>query len=275
MVAEIFRLSEGSVPLLVNMPHLGTAIPAGIAERMTEIGRASIDTDWYLDQLYDFLADLGAWTMAAVHSRYVVDVNRHPDNVPSYTNMRTPGLVPTETFDGEPLYMPGEEPDANDIAERLERDWRPYHENLREVLDHIRSAHGIAVLFDCHSIRSLVPRYTKEQLPDLNVGTADLTTCAPELRNAVVESLQNDSGYSIAVDAIFKGGYIPRHYGQPSDGIHAFQLELSMATYMDEDRPAVFNEEKARCIRPILKEMVETAIGWALDHAQSVSNGQN
>ena len=274
MVADIFRLSEGNVPLLVNMPHLGTAIPTEIADRMTDIGRSSIDTDWHLDLLYNFLADLGAWTMAARHSRYVVDVNRHPDNVQLYANMSTPGLVPIETFHDEPLYLPDKESDADDIAERRERYWGPYHDALGDTLNRIRSAHGLAVLFDCHSIRSLVPRYSEERLPDLNVGTADLTTCAPELRNAVVESLQNDSGYSIAVDAIFKGGYIPRHYGRPSEGIHAFQLELSMATYMDEDRPPLFNEQKARRIRPILKGMVETVIEWALEHAQSDPPGR-
>lgn len=261
---ELFSFEEGRLPLLVNMPHVGDAIPESIGQRMTDLGRSSSDSDWHVDRLYDFLADLGAWRLAARVSRYVVDLNRDPAGAQYYSGFTTPPLVPLESFDDRPLYLAGEEPNEAEVLGRVQRYWQPYHTMLSSLIARIRQHYDIVVLFDCHSIRSQVPRYSSEALPDLNVGTADLTTCAPGLRDAVVEGLSRQRDYSLAVDRIFKGGFIPRHYGQPGQGVHAFQLELSMATYMDEAaQPPSFDESKAAAVRPVLKAMVEAAIGWA------------
>lgn len=258
-----FRFEEGTQPLLVNMPHVGSRIPEAIRRRMTEVGRGSVDSDWHVDRLYDFLSDMGAGTMAASLSRYVVDLNRDPAGVQYYSGFSTPPLVPLACFDGRPLYEPGHAPDEAEVADRTRSYWQPYHEALSRLLARIRERHGIAVLFDCHSIRSLVPRYASEPIPDLNVGTADLTTCAPALRDRVMESLSSQSDYSVVADLIFKGGYTPRHYGRPDEGIHAFQLELSMATYMDEGPVPAFNESKAARLRPVLEGMLHAVIDWA------------
>jgi N-formylglutamate deformylase len=231
--------------------------------RFDAAGKAVADTDWNLDRLYGFLAALDVSVLAATHSRYVIDLNRAPDDRALYPSMRHTGLVPTETFDGMPLYGPGDSPDPAEVAERHERYWRPYHAQLAAALAAIRQRHGCVVLFDCHSIRSVVPRYAADRIADFNLGTADLTTCAPELRRTIADALVRDSRYSLCVDGLFKGGFIPRHYAAPGAGIHAFQLELSMATYMRERPTPVFDEELAERVRPTLRAMLEAAIAWA------------
>ena len=260
---DLFAFEQGRLPLLVNMPHVGSRIPEPIQRRMTDVGRRSSDSDWHVDRLYDFVRDMGCWRLAAHASRYVIDLNRDPAGAQYYAAFTTPPLVPLESFDGQPLYQEGQEPDEADVRERTRRYWQPYHAMLSSQITRIRDRYGIALLFDCHSIRSHVPRYSSEPIPDLNVGTADLATCAPGLRDAIAAALSGQSDYSLAVDRIFKGGFIPRTYGQPNRGIHAFQLELSMATYMDEGDQPRFDEAKAADVRPTLKAMVQAAVSWA------------
>ncbi|MEE8245666.1 MAG: N-formylglutamate deformylase [Alphaproteobacteria bacterium] len=261
---ELFRFTPGSTPLLVSMPHPGTYLPDGVAERLTDEARLVPDTDWHLERLYDFAAALGAGVLAATHSRYLVDLNRPPDNRPLYPGAANTGLCPTELFDGGPLYLPGQEPDAAEVGARLERYWRPYHERLEAELAALKESFGVAVLFEAHSIRSRLPRYFEGRLPDLNLGSAAGASAAPELEARLFSLCAGASGYSSVLNGRFTGGYTTRHYGRPPDGIHAVQLELAQATYMDEMPPFAFDEARAAHLRPLLRALLEEARDWAL-----------
>ncbi|GAB4223609.1 MAG: N-formylglutamate deformylase [Kiloniellaceae bacterium] len=262
---ELYRFSEGSLPLLVSMPHPGTYLPPEIAGRMTDVARTVPDTDWHLPQLYDFLAQMDVSVLQATHSRYVVDLNRAPDNQALYPGASNTELCPLQTFDLQEIYLEGQRPDAAEVEARRETYWRPYHDKLAEALAAIRQKHGIALLWDAHSIRSEVPRFFEGRLPDLNLGSGDGTAAAAGLLD-ILAAVARDAanlGYSHAVNGRFKGGYITRQYGDPAQGVHAVQLELSEITYMDEDPPFAFREDLAEQVRPVLAGLIQTLLAWA------------
>ena len=260
---EAFRFKQGRLPLLVSMPHVGTHVPEELAERMTPEALRLPDTDWHVDQLYDFLEELGAYVIAATHSRYVVDLNRDPEGRSLYPGASNTEICPTTTFLEAPIYKEGALPDAGEVEERIQRWWKPYHDNLSRTLQQLRAEHGKVLLWDAHSIRSRVPRFFEGQLPDLNLGTGGGSSASPTLLEAVAEAAEG-SGFSLVVNGRFKGGYITRKYGRPEEGVHAVQLELSWATYMEEDHPFRFREDFAEGIRPVLRRMVEAGV-TALD----------
>lgn len=255
MAPYIFR--AGRTPLLVSMPHTGTHIPDVIGRRMTEIALSVPDTDWHMERLYDFLDALGASVLVATHSRYVVDLNRPPDNASLYPGQDTTGLCPVDTFFRQPLYRSGQVPDDTEIAERVAQYWNPYHAKLAESLAELKARHGRALLWDAHSIFSVVPRFFEGTLPDFNLGTADGRSCAHGVGESLLAIAGRAPGYRAVLNGRFKGGYITRRYGRPEEGVHAFQLELSEATYMDEKAPYGFRDDLATGVRPHLRAMVE------------------
>lgn len=254
---EGLRFRAGRTPLVVSMPHVGTHVPEALAARMTPAALRLPDTDWHLEALYDFLEDLGANVLVATHSRYVVDLNRPPDDANLYPGQDTTGLVPLDTFSREPVYRQDTTPDAREVADRVERYWRPYHDRLAATLAGLRAEHGYALLWDAHSIASEVPRFFTGRLPDFNLGTADGAACASAVQAAVTAVAEHSPGYSTAINARFKGGYITRTYGRPAERVHAVQLELSQRTYMDERPPYWFRHDLARRVRPYLRAMLE------------------
>jgi N-formylglutamate deformylase len=254
---DLFRFRRGTTPLLVSMPHPGTYVPPEIAARMTDAALVLADTDWHVDRLYDFLESLGASVLIATHSRYVIDLNRPPDNANLYPGQDTTGLIPLDTFAREPLYRRGQSPSENEVAARIERYWRPYHAQLQTELERLRAIHGFALLWDAHSIASEVPRFFAEQLPDLSLGTAGGASCGTAIERAVVESARRTS-YSVVLNGRFKGGYITRAYGKPAENAHAIQLELAERTYMNEPPPFEFRDDLAAELRPALRELLET-----------------
>ena len=262
-MTEPFAFKAGGSPLLVSMPHVGTAIPEAIAGRMTEIAKTVPDTDWHLDRLYDFLGDLGASVIAATHSRYVIDLNRPPDGRPLYPGASNTGLCPATTFAEAPIYRDGEAPDAAEVEDRRARIWRPYHARLETELAAIRARHGVVLLWEAHSIRSRVPRFFEGRLPDLNLGTAGGRSADPGLIARLAAVAEAAGDYSHALDGRFKGGYITRSYGKPAERVQAVQLELSQITYMDEAPPFGFRDDLAAGIRPVLRRFLETALAWA------------
>jgi N-formylglutamate deformylase len=245
------------------MPHVGVHVPADIAARLGEAARPLPDTDWHVDRLYDFLGGLGAAVIAATHSRYVIDLNRPPDDAPLYPGATTTGLCPSETFDGAPIYRAGAGPDPDEVAARRDRYWRPYHERMDAALADILARHGIAILWEAHSIRSRVARLFEGRLPDLNIGTGGGVTADPRLVACLKDTAQRSENYSCVVDGRFKGGYITRAKGDPARGVHAVQLELSQITYMDEDPPYGFREDLAAGVRPVLRALLDAALAWA------------
>ncbi|MDR3480256.1 MAG: N-formylglutamate deformylase [Burkholderiaceae bacterium] len=262
----VFKFRQGSAPLLVSMPHVGTHIPSSIDVGMNDAARKLADTDWHLEELYDFLGELGASILIATHSRYVVDLNRPPDNANLYPGQDTTGLCPLDTFDRQPLYQAGKEPGASEILARVEQYWQPYHTALDSELQRLRAQHGVALLWDAHSIASVVPRFFAGRLPDFNLGTASGNSCADEMSQALSAIANSSSDYSNALNGRFKGGYITRHYGKPDNNIHAVQLELSQITYMEESYPFKFNDKAAQQVRPTISRMLESMLEWAEKH---------
>ena len=260
-----FQFTQGRSPILVSMPHVGTDIPDAIAARMTPEALVRQDTDWHLVQLYDFLQDIGASVISARWSRYCIDLNRPPEDTNLYPGMDTTGLCPLDTFHREPIYKDGYLPSQDDVQERLQRYWQPYHSQLRAELDRIKAQYGKAVLWDAHSIASVVPRFFEGKLPDLNFGTAEGKSCHKELQDLVVDTARSHGDFSIAVNGRFKGGYITRHYGQPANNVHAIQLEMCQSVYMDEDAPFGYRPELAGRVQGLLENMLLAAAGWAAD----------
>lgn len=236
---EGLHVHRGDAPLVVSIPHAGTDIPAEIEARLVSPWLGRKDADWWIPELYAFARDLGATVVRTAISRTVIDVNRDPSGVSLYPGQATTGLCPTETFDGEPLYRDGLAPDEAEIAARRERFFQPYHDALATELARLKTAHGRAVLYDAHSIRSHVARLFDGELPQFNVGTNSGASCDPALASTV-EAACDASGLSRVTNGRFKGGWITRHYGRPETGVHAVQMELACRGYIDE--PAVLNE---------------------------------
>jgi N-formylglutamate deformylase len=257
---ELYKFRRGTAPLLVSMPHTGTHVPEWLAPRLTRAAKGLPDTDWHLEQLYNFVDDLGASVIVATHSRYVVDVNRPPDNANLYPGQDTTGVVPVDTFDKAPLYLRGFEPSEAEVRSRIEQYWKPYHAKLAQELKRIKGEHGRALLWDAHSILSVVPRFFEGKLSDFNLGTADGKSCGKGLGEALLAKI---SGYSKVLNGRFKGGYITRTYGDPSNGIHAVQLELSEAVYTEEQPPFRFREHLAVKVRPVLRSLLEEMLRYA------------
>ncbi len=253
-------LIRGRVPLLISLPHDGTDIPAEIAARMTPGALVVPDTDWHVRRLYAGLAGaLGASLIRPRWSRYVVDLNRPPDDAPLYPGQRVTGLVPRVTFADQPIYRAGSEPDGAEVAGRVERYWRPYHATLAGELARLREAHGRVVLWEGHSIRSQVPMLFEGRLPDLNLGTAGGHSCSTALRERLSAVLDGQSSYTHVIDGRFKGGYITRHYADPARGIEAVQLEIAQATYLDEASFA-FDETRAAPLVEVIGRLLEAAL---------------
>jgi N-formylglutamate deformylase len=256
-----FTLHRGTTPLVISMPHVGTVIPDNQRARYQPRALQVEDTDWFLDRLYAFAADLGASLLVPNESRYLIDLNRPSDNAPMYAGANNTELCPTRHFTGEPLYRSGQEPDGLEVQRRVEAYWQPYHDALAGELERLRSVHGHAVLFDAHSIKSELPWLFEGTLPHLNLGTVEGRSCAPSLRQALIGVLAREERFSHVVDGRFKGGHITRGYGRPEQGVHAVQLEMCWRAYMDEAPPA-WNDDRAREIRPVLMGLVRTMIDW-------------
>jgi N-formylglutamate deformylase len=255
-----YTLHRGTAPLLVSMPHLGTEIPEDLRDRYVERALGVEDTDWHLDRLYGWLRGMGASVILPRWSRYVIDLNRPPDDTPMYPGASNTELCPTRFFTGDPLYRPGGEPDAAERARRLAQYWRPYHDALASELDRIRAQHGFALLWDAHSIRSRIPWLFEGELPGLNIGTAGEASADEKITRAVGRAAARHPQVTHVVNGRFKGGYITRHYGRPAQHVHAVQLEMCQKLYMRESAPFDYDDQLAAAIQPVVREMVLAAL---------------
>lgn len=247
-------ISHGQGPIVLGMPHTGTFVPAEIRDTLNDNGRGLADTDWHIDRLYDGLLPQVTVVAANFH-RYVIDANRDPAGTSLYPGQNTTGLVPLTDFDGRPIW--NTPPTADDIATRLTAFHAAYHDALNAELARVRALHGVAILYDCHSIRSKIPFLFAGVLPDFNIGTNAGTTCAPQVADTVAEICRQARGFSTAVDGRFKGGWTTRHYGRPETGIHAIQMELAQSTYLSaQAAPWSYDHAKAGRLRPFLASIL-------------------
>lgn len=257
------ELQQGSVPIVLGMPHTGEYVPDDIWARLNSTGQQLADTDWNIHKLYEDLLP-GASIVRATFHRYVIDANRAPSGDSLYPGKNTTGLCPLTDFDGQPLYCEGCEPDKEEIERRRINYHAPYHNALANELERVRQQHGVVVLYDCHSIRSELPFLFDGVLPDLNIGTNNGKTCSKEFELAVNKVCQQADGYTAVLNGRFKGGWTTRYYGQPDKNMHAIQMELAQSTYMDEAAPWQFLPERAERIRSHLKTILETLNKLAL-----------
>ena len=268
--ADWLDVRRGEAPLLLSIPHAGVELPEEFAQGLMSPWLARRDADWWVDKLYDFAPSLGATVVRTAISRTVIDVNRDPTGASLYPGQPTTGLCPITTFDGEPLYSAGAEPDAASISARRVKYYVPYHAALAAEIARLRQRHPSIVLYDCHSIRSRIPRLFEGELPNFNIGTNDGASGAPQLA-AAVERICDSTSFSRITNGRFKGGYITRHYGRPREGVHAIQMELACRGYMREPEgpvrprswPTPYDSAYAASMRDILLSVLRVcATSW-------------
>jgi N-formylglutamate deformylase len=267
---EWLAVHHGDAPLIVSFPHTGSDIPPEIEERLVSPWLARKDTDYWVDVLYDFAHAMGATTIRTALSRTVVDVNRDPQGQSLYPDQFATGLCPLETFDGEPLYKAGKEPDAKEIDERRRQYFDPYHFAIESSLQRLRSKHRRVVLYDAHSIRSRAPKLFAGELPQFNLGTNGGGSCGLSLTHAV-EVICDASEFTHVTNGRFRGGWITRHYGKPANDIHAIQMELAMRGYLREPTgdltpdnwPAPLDDTHASTLRVALRDILDACVSFA------------
>ena len=268
--APWLTVRPASVPLLLCMPHTGTTIDREIEARLTSAWLARKDSDWWIERLYAFAEDLGAGLVRTGVSRTVIDCNRDPSGASLYPGQATTELCPTTTFDGEMLYRTAAAPQAPEILARRSRYFDPYHQAIEQEIARLRARFPIVVLYDCHSIRSAVPRLFTGTLPHFNLGTFGGASCAPELTGRI-ERLCDSGPFSRVTNGRFKGGYTTRHYGRPRQGVHAVQMELACRGYLREPQgevdagnwPCAWDEAVAAPMRAVLREVLSACLSFA------------
>lgn len=258
------EIVSGDSPVVLGLPHTGTYVPADIRNKLNDRGKALADTDWNIHKLYDGLLP-GVTTVRATFHRYVIDANRDPSGQSLYPGQNTTGLVPLTDFEGEPIWT--HPPSGGEVEHRRETWHAPYHVALEAELARVKARHGVAILYDCHSIRSRIEYLFDGTLPDFNIGTNNGATCAPVIAEAVEQVCRAAQGYSTIVNGRFKGGWTTRHYGQPETGIHAIQMELAQSTYMEEAAPWPYLHDRAEALRPHLSDILHCLERLALEGA--------
>ncbi|WP_206438523.1 MULTISPECIES: N-formylglutamate deformylase [unclassified Bosea (in: a-proteobacteria)] len=261
MSAEIVSVTRGSSPLVLSMPHPGTGLPAEVAAQLNARGSQVEDTDWHMRQLYAFAERFQPTIVEAGLSRFVIDLNRDPAGISLYPGQATTELVPITTFDGAPIWQTA--PDEAEIARRREAYFQPYHAALAAEIEHAKAQYGFCLLWDCHSIKSVIPRLFPGTLPTLNLGTNSGVSAAPSVEAAAATAMAG-SAFSQVVNGRFKGGWITRHYGRPAEHVHALQMEIALSAYLDnETTPWTFAPAKAASLQATLSAMIEAALAAA------------
>ena len=257
-------ISQGDSPLILAMPHTGLFVPEDVFLGLNDTGCALADTDWHVHTLYEGLAD-NVTIVRATYHRYVIDANRDPSGQSLYPGQNTTSLCPLTDFDNQPIYKKDCEPNAAEIERRRLKFHAPYHAALEAEIARVRARHGIALLYDCHSIRDEVPFLFDGTLPDFNIGTNDSKSCGSAFEQAAANICKEAEGYSSVVNGRFKGGWTTRHYGRPETGVHAIQMELTQSAYMDGAPPWNYDPVGAAPIRPYLQNILKTLESLAYD----------
>lgn len=262
--SDTVAIETGTSPVILAFPHTGTAIPHDIADRLNENGQLLADTDWHIHRLYAGLLP-DATTVRALFHRYVIDANRDPLGQSLYPGQNTTGLVPLTDFDGLAIWREGEAPDKAEIDRRVQEFHAPYHAALQAEIERVKAIHGVAVVYDCHSIRSHIPFLFEGVLPDFNIGTDSGVTCHPAIEAAAWDVCRMASGHTSVLNGRFRGGWTTRHYGRPDKGVHAIQMELAQSTHLASETPPFAYEptkglELSIHLKAILKRIETVAL---------------
>ena len=244
---EILSPDRQTVPLVLSSPHSGRHYPQSFLDSSRLDQRAIRSSeDLMVDALFASAVDLGAPLMRATYPRAFLDVNREPfeldpkmfvGRLPPFANIRSLrvagglGTIPRIVCDAQDIYH-GPIP-VEAALERIESVYKPYHDQLRRLLARTHVAFGQAVLIDCHSMPSAMRAGHSRLRPDFVLGDRFGTSCASELTDAAAGCLR-ELGYTVCRNKPYAGGFITEHYGRPSRGLHALQIEINRALYMDE-----------------------------------------
>lgn len=259
---NITRPVSGAVPIVLSIPHCGSHIPAALRDEYDSSQIAFIDdTDWFVDRLYAFAPEMGITVLSANISRWVIDLNRDPANKPLYSDGRViTALCPTTDFMGTSIYNDKRvEVDSKEVQRRIDLFYQPYHDEITRLMDETVGRFGRVLLWECHSIRQSVPAIHPTAFPDLILGDADGTSASPGLSESTLRTLEG-SGYSVAHNHPFKGGYITRNYAHPANNRHTLQLEMTKVNYMD-DTQREWDTARASKIQTLLQRTFDGLIG--------------
>lgn len=258
---KITQARSPEVPIVLSVPHCGTEFPDELAsEYKPHLSKSPDDTDWFVDRLYDFVSDLGITMISARYSRWVIDLNRDPHSKPLYSDGRIiTALCPSTTFTGESLYTDErKEVTSAEVKRRVELYYEPYHRKISDLIEDRKSKFGKVLLWDCHSIRQFVPTIYALKIPDLILGDADGASAAEDLSSSTLAILDQGK-FEVSHNHPFKGGYITRHFGKPSEKQHALQLEMTKVNYMDSAEKH-YDLIRANEMRELLKKVFENLI---------------
>ena len=261
---NVFEVSRGDSPVILGQPHGGTWLPDDLMARLNHNGRKLADTDWHITRLYDGLLEGATVVRSNVH-RYAIDANRDPSGVSLYPGQNTTTLCPLTDFDGNAIWAEGQEPSEDEIIARRDAFHAPYHAALAEEIERVKAKHGVAVLYDCHSIRSVIPFLFEGTLPALNIGTDMGKACARAIED-ITHEFAASSPYKTVLNGRFRGGWTTRHYGRPETGVHAIQMEIAQSAYLTEEAaPWGYDTAKAGRLRPWLKDILDAIAGEAAE----------
>ncbi len=247
------------VPILVSIPHAGTHFPKELAANYhPHILQHPTDTDWFVDKLYDFALRLGITLIVAKLSRYVIDLNRNPENQALYSEERPQtSLVPTHSFEGKSLYI-GNPPNSKEIHRRLTNYYHPYHVAISNKLREFKLTFGHALFFDAHSIKHLVPGLNPKPFHQITLSDHNGQCAHPKLVEQALQSLRSGP-YAVAYNENFLGGQLVRSMGQPAKNIYGLQLEMCQNIYMDEDTTC-YLPKKAAQVQKLLEQLFKDLI---------------
>jgi N-formylglutamate amidohydrolase len=246
---EIVEPPQWRAPIIFNSPHSGSVYPDDflIASRI-DLPTLRRSEDSFMDELIADLSRRGFPVVRVNFPRSYVDVNREPyeldprmfsGRLPSFANTRSMrvagglGTIPRVVGDGQEIYR--ERLAVDDALSRIETLYKPYHRALRRLINRVHQSFGTVVVVDCHSMPSIGVSRDEPRRPDVVIGDRYGTSCAPLLPD-MVEATMSRLGYSVGRNKPYAGGFITEHYGNPASGLHAIQLELNRAIYMDERR---------------------------------------
>ncbi|WP_163710015.1 N-formylglutamate amidohydrolase [Mangrovibacterium lignilyticum] len=252
-------------PVVLSIPHSGTGIPEELATDFKPEILPADDTDWFIDDLYAFGRELGMLTIKANISRLVIDLNRNPNGVPLYNDGRViTSVCPATDFNGNLIYVDERQAVSDqEIGRRKEKYFSPYYTGVQQLLDEVHQKFGVALLWDCHSIRRYVPGIRNVAFPDLILGTADSTTIPAKHEKLVTRKLASGN-YQLSLNTPFKGGNITRTFGKPDSKQYAIQLEMSKDVYMD-DSETRYHPARAEKIQQLLRETLQKLSQQLLD----------
>jgi N-formylglutamate amidohydrolase len=244
---EIVEPTQWRAPIIFNSPHSGSAYPQTFLDAARiDLAALRRSEDSFMDDMIARLSQLGFAVVTVNFPRSYVDVNREPyeldprmfsGRLPSFANTRSMrvagglGTIPRVVGDGQEIYR--ERLRVEDGLSRIEALYKPYHRALRRLIGKVFERFGTVILVDCHSMPSIGISRDEPRRPDVVIGDRYGTSCASHLP-LVVEEVLGAMGYSIGRNKPYAGGFITEHYGNPASGLHAIQIELNRAIYMDE-----------------------------------------